>query len=133
MCLAEAKDRKVAKTDMTVFKLIIMDHFNELRTPCMYAPIKIGEMYKSALDKVTKNRWVDKGLHSFRYQTDAESYCSSIVDSNAQKAFVVRCTIPARSHYHEGLYWIYSNAKPPAYVSTRLRYDEIVKEIHVCV
>lgn len=100
MCLTIKKGSRklIAKKDITVYKLV--EKFNDgYRTVYQKEPVKIGETYKSKLEKSRVINSVYIGLHSMA-DFDGADYISSL----GVNRLIVECVIPKGSKYYSGTF-----------------------------
>lgn len=124
MCLniSESPDRKRAKSDIRVYKVLFKNKEGELLTPYQKQLVKVGCTYTSELSKNIFGE-IKIGLHSF---TTIEGCEEDIKFFNGFRDYIGRmcicsCTIPDGTWYYEGIF-----DGQPCIASQCLIYDKII-------
>ena len=120
MCLILGPNAKlkIAKKDITCYKIVCEFEPGVLRTPYMHFPVAIGETYTSVLEDAGVA--IDYGLHSFKSLHNTIREADFI--RRSVTTHIVKCIIPAGSNYFVGKYGAYIS-----YASDKLTYLEIIK------
>jgi len=121
MCLGTRQKRaKIAKADMIVYKHLKSIDNNNFLTSYRYSQVKIGQIYKSELDKPDSDGNIEVGLHSFVNVNDAEMTAKYWCET------LVKCVIPKGSRYYEGTFMFFHGNEFLSIASDTLQYLEIL-------
>lgn len=125
MCLQVKRnaERKVAKKDITCYKVLLTKPDGSLRTPYRDVYAEIGETYTSRLQTPTIDNEISVGLHSFVTLKAAKR---ELIDWEENTVTVVKCIIPKDAEYYRGGF----NSEDDAYASNELKYVEIKKVVY---